>query len=97
MKIDSPFKCDCCGNTKGEGNGWLMGVIIHVDKQYVGLPARMSNDPSSLYFRDYGVASATGYALVQWSESVAASEIPFIHHLCSDKCALTKQAEYLRK
>lgn len=74
-----------------------MGVIINIDDQYVGLPSRMSFDPDSPYFRDYGVVSATGYALVAWSESVAASEIRFVHHLCSDKCALTKQAEHLRR
>jgi hypothetical protein len=96
-KVTDPYKCDCCGRLKGEGNGWLLGVIIDLHHQYVGLPARMSNDPDDPMFREYGVASANGYAIVKWHDAVAASEIPFVHHLCSEKCALTKQSEYLRR
>jgi hypothetical protein len=96
-KISEPYKCDCCGRLKGEGNGWLLGVIIDQDCHPVVLPARMFNDPDDPMSRQFGVCSWRGYAIIGWLDQVAASEIPFVHHLCSEKCALTKQAEYLRR
>ena len=84
-RLKDPWVCDKCGRAKGEGNGWLIGIIINSD----GAIARPINglDPCVTY---------GGYAIVSWDERLAYAHQDSVHHLCSEACALAKQGEHLR-
>lgn len=85
-RIVNPYKCDVCGMPKGDGNKWLLGLVV----------AKVDGQPGGrIGFGEVG--SLLGYAIISWSDELANRDDKFIHHLCSDKCALTKQAEYLRR
>jgi hypothetical protein len=89
--IANPYKCDVCSRPKGEGNGWLLGIIIaSLHHQPLYLPT--ARDPQALECPD-----VKGYAIIEWEDEVAPYSNPNVHHLCSEQCALTKQAEYLRR
>ena len=88
MRLPNPWKCDCCGNSKGEGNGWQIGIP---------LVAPSADAPTYQMHFEIASQSLIGYAIIQWNEVIAGQITIPVHHLCSDKCALTKQAEYLRK
>jgi hypothetical protein len=92
-KIVNPYKCDVCGTPKGEANKWLLGIPVlaaevgsHLCK-LIG-PVYYDRDPD-LY--------VNGYIILDWNDRTADTEHLKVHHLCSEKCALTKQAEYLRR
>ena len=80
-RIDNPYKCDVCGAAKGEGNKWLLGFPVD----------------AGLYLGRKVLIQTIGYAITDWSDIRATDEKLEVHHLCSEKCALTKQAEYLRR
>lgn len=90
MKIDNPYKCDVCGLPKGDGNKWLLGLPIEAGGIDAPIARLLLGDDSE----DAGIR---GYAILDWSEEVADSKRETVQHLCSDKCALTKQSEYLRR
>jgi hypothetical protein len=81
MRTPNPYLCDVCHRQKGEANKWLLGFAI-VSQAPAGNVALMAS------------GTAIGYAIVTWTNAIADS--PLVHHLCSDTCALKKQAEYIR-
>lgn len=89
--IENPYKCDVCGRAKGEGNGWLLGIICDHGRH---------PEPGIIELglcRPVAVDSAFGYAIVQWDEKLAFTFKDQIDHLCSEQCALTIQSQYIRK
>jgi hypothetical protein len=84
-RISNPYKCDVCGAAKGEGNKWLLGI----DMALVTITSYPK--PASTHF------TSVGYAIMQWNHDLADDKKMQPHHLCGEKCALTKQAEYLRR
>ena len=84
-KIASPYKCDVCGTAKGEGNKWLLGFPVDAG---MSLGHKIKPD---------GLIAIIGYAITDWRDIRADDEKLIVHHLCSEKCAFTKQAEYIRR
>ena len=84
-KIVNPYKCDICGQAKGEGNKWLLGFPVDVG---LGMGRIVKPD---------GLIATIGYAITDWRDIHASNEKLIVHHLCSEKCAYTKQQEYLRR
>lgn len=82
MKIESPYRCDGCGIAKGEANHWLLGINMTTLCDVITVT---------------GGPSLVGYAIVQWDLNLVDDAQLKPHHLCGEKCALTKQAEYLRR
>lgn len=87
MIVENPFRCDGCGVAKGDANKWLLGFAL-----MPGLDADL-NIPSPSYLSHV----LTGYAIVQWDEYFATTKDVPVHHLCSEACALKKQAEFIRR
>ena len=86
-KIANPYKCDVCGQPKGEGNKWLLGIPIIDGCPLPCHAIRKGFEPPTV---------KSAYILMDWDDEIVGTE-ETIHHLCSEKCALTKQAEYLRR
>jgi hypothetical protein len=78
------FKCEVCGKVKGDANRWLLGVPLFGELV-----------PFGFIDVELSAPEPVAYALGDWNEALA--HRPGTHHLCGDKCALTKQAEYLRR
>ena len=89
-RIVNPYKCDVCGMPKGDGNKWLLGIPI-IDGS-ISVAIETESDPQALE----PPSIRAGYILMDWDAEIAKEAIR-IHHLCSEKCALTEQAEYLRR
>ena len=83
--INNPYKCDVCGAAKGEGNRWLLGVNLSL------IAISSYAKPNTAHY------NMAGYAIIQWDADLADDKNMQPHHLCGEKCALTKQAEYLRR
>jgi hypothetical protein len=75
---------------KGEANKWLLGIPIVNGSIRVGIETE--SDPQGLE----PPSIKSGYILLDWDEEIAQNATG-VHHLCSDRCALTNQARYLRE
>lgn len=85
-RIENPYKCDVCGKAKGEGNLWFIGLVMRIPQDSARLCNWLHCRPSDTVI--------PGYAIMQWD--LALAENAKSHHLCSEQCALTKQAEFIR-
>lgn len=94
MKTPNPWQCDVCNRVKGPGNGWLIGIPV-----FAFANSFSGNEPTGRAYVEVvptetsveispAIAAALGYALVEWSESLAETcATSPVHHLCSEACA----------